>query len=70
MIQSENHSNNDKIYTVNKYVVNQRLQHVYDGDNVDHRGRYTNSSGLFKEDAGILEKIMLGLKKQEQRTVT
>jgi hypothetical protein len=30
MIQSENHSNKDKIYTVNKYVVNQRLQRVYD----------------------------------------
>ena len=30
MIQSENHSNKEKIYTVNKYVVNQRLQRVYD----------------------------------------
>jgi hypothetical protein len=30
MIQSENSSDKDKIYTVNKYVVNQRLQRVYD----------------------------------------
>jgi hypothetical protein len=30
MIQSENSSDKDNIYTVNKYVVNQRLQRVYD----------------------------------------
>jgi hypothetical protein len=30
MIQSKNSSDKDKIYTVNKYVVNQRLQRVYD----------------------------------------
>jgi hypothetical protein len=30
MIQSENSSDKDKIYTVNKYVVNQRHQRVYD----------------------------------------
>jgi hypothetical protein len=29
-IQSKNSSDKDKIYTVNKYVVNQRLQRVYD----------------------------------------
>ena len=28
--RSENSSDKDKIYTVNKYVVNQRLQRVYD----------------------------------------
>ena len=30
MIQSKNSSDKDKIYTLNKYIANQRLQRVYD----------------------------------------
>jgi hypothetical protein len=30
---------------------------------IDHRGEYTESSGLFKENVWILEKITFGLKK-------